>query len=382
MRPRLACAVLCAALGAPCLLHSPAAAFPADWPPAYLDALAETSTDATPDRVDRQLVPILPTEPLVRWDANQRVLVATWVGSTNYWAGKPVGYTETVNPNYPIWIALPDELKGWVSSHAFPEEELVPRNEQLNGMPPGTGKSMYIEFWVKPDGLFRPSPDPEITDYEALMDFPDNAYTAVDPAYVAWFNNLRAISYTSDTAHPWSRLGYTWDWGNPYNHFGVSEYIIGGGAEVEVATKTPTEEYLPLSATVIDTGLGDRPAAAGSHIVLSACATLPFANPPMPHPASAPHPLPGTRCDIYILVIAPSGEVTSLLPSGALVADYVPYATVARNGERICATLLDYTVEEPLAPGVWQAMIAVLPAGAPPLPGHVLTSAETSVVVE
>ena len=380
MRPRVPGVAACVLLAACCLAFSPApaAAFPASWPQEYLDALADTAKDATPDKISRDLIAILPCEPLLTWDADgTRVLVATWADNTFY-PKFPIGHVITVSAAHLIWIAVPGELKAWVAATAFPADNLSMRIKQLNGLHPDANKTLYVEFWAKPADLFRPCPDPEITDHEALMDFPDNAYVAVDPAYLTWFDALRAISYTSDTAHPWSRLGYTYDWGNPYNHFGVSEFVISAGAQVEIASMQNTGEYLPLSPTVIDCGRGDKPAGEGDHIVISACATI-------PGPAQQPgaHPAPGTHCDVYILVVSPLEETMSLLPSGALVEGFEPYAaSIPRTGERVCATLLDYAVQASLQTGEWKALVAVLPAGAPPIPGRILTSAEASVVIE
>lgn len=372
MRPRAAVIALCALLTA---LPSLLAAFPADWPQAYLDSLTDTAQDATPDKVTRDLVAIVPGEPLLNWDASgAQVLVATWTDDSFYPVHYKVGDTITVSATHLIWVAVPEELKSWIASTAFPADDLALRNKQLNGMPPDANKTLYVEFWAKPADLFRPCPDPEITDHEALMDFPDNAYTTVDPLYKDWFDDLRAISYTSDSAHPWSRLGYTYDWGNAYNHFGVSEYVISADAKVEIASMTQTEEYLPLSPTVIDCGRSS--ATAGDHIVISACATI-----PTPAEPSESHPARGTQCDVYILLTTPQGEDQSLLPGGRLVDEYIPFATAPRTGERFCETILDYSVDAGIATGTWTATVAVLPAGAPPLPGHVLSYATAHITI-
>lgn len=376
MRLHIAISALCVLLAAsrPVPFPSRAEAFPADWPQEYLDALADTAQDATSDKVSRDLIPILPGEPLLTWDASgTRVLVATWADD-KYWPRYPVGHVETVSPEHLIWVAIPTQLKDWVAATAFPEEDLALRLKQLNGMPPDADKTLYVEFWAKPADLFRPSPDPEVTDCEALMDFPDNAFVSVDPLYRNWFDTLRAISYTSDTAHPWTRLGYTYDWGNPYNHFGVSEYVVSGGAQVEIASIQTTGDYLPLSPDVID--CGRRMATVGDRIRLSACAAI-----PPPAEPSKSHGDRGTHCDIYILLTPPQGEDLSLLPDGELVGDYLPYATVPRIGVRVCETLLDFAVEAGRTTGEWTATVAVLPAGAPPLPGHVLSYAQTTLVV-
>ncbi|MEI6632570.1 MAG: hypothetical protein WCP22_01995 [Chlamydiota bacterium] len=381
MRPRVPGVAVCVLLTACRLTFSPApaAAFPASWPQEYLDALADTSKDATPDKVSRDLIAILPEELFLTWDAGgERVLVTTWTDAKYYPVYHKPGDIITVSAAHLIWVAIPDWLKAWVGATAFPADDLALRLKQLNGLPPDADKTWYVEFWAKPTDLFRPSPDPEVTDHEALMDFPDNAYLTIDPAYITWFNDLRAISYTSDTAHPWTRLGYTYDWGNTYNHLGASEFVIRAGAQVEIASMAKTEDTLAVSPTVIDCGRGDRITRVDDHIVISACATLPLAA----EPAGA-HPAPGTHCDVYILVVSPWGDTMSLLPNGALVEGFHPYSSsLPRSGERLCATLLDYTVQGSFPTGQWKAYVAVLPAGARFIPGHVLTYAVTNVMIE
>jgi hypothetical protein len=113
----------------------------------------------------------------------------------------------------------------------------------LLGVPPNNGKTTFVEFWASPEDLFRPSPDPEITDQEAGLDFPQSAeYVTVDSNYIQWFNNLRNSSYGAN-GYPWTRLGYTYDWGNPFTRVGASEFVIRSGATVGVYLTATTEEY-------------------------------------------------------------------------------------------------------------------------------------------
>jgi len=112
------------------------------------------------------------------------------------------------------------------------------RLEQLLGLPPDDGKQWFVELWVWPADLFRPAPDPEITDQGAGLDFPDSA----SPEYRAWFDDLRSKSY-GENGYPWTRLGYTYDWGSPDDHVGLSEFVINKGAPIEVRSVTPTVVY-------------------------------------------------------------------------------------------------------------------------------------------
>lgn len=44
-------------------------------------------------------------------------------------------------------------------------------------------------------------------------------------------------------AYPWTRLGYTYDWGNPRADMGLSEFVIKKGAEIAINSVYTTEDY-------------------------------------------------------------------------------------------------------------------------------------------
>lgn len=47
-------------------------------------------------------------------------------------------------------------------------------------------------------------------------------------SYPDWFANQTRYSYTADAnPYPWTRLGYTYDWGSG-NHVGLSEFVVRG----------------------------------------------------------------------------------------------------------------------------------------------------------
>ena len=68
---------------------------------------------------------------------------------------------------------------------------------------------------------------------------PDNA----SAEYVQWYNGNILSSYFSEKKYPWTRLGYTYDWGNPLSEIGLSEYVIKKDAEVIVERIASTEDY-------------------------------------------------------------------------------------------------------------------------------------------
>jgi hypothetical protein len=167
------------------------------------------------------------------------VLVVTWTSYTGY--NNQVG--QDIQTTREVWVTAAPEVKDFARNNHVMPWDLTLRLEELLGVPPNGGKTTFVEFWASPEDLFRPSPDPEITDQEAGLDFPQSTdYVTVDSNYVQWFNNLRNSSY-GDNGYPWTRLGYTYDWGNPFTHVGASEFVIRSGATVGVYLTASTEEY-------------------------------------------------------------------------------------------------------------------------------------------
>lgn len=220
----------------------------------FLDAVRDAAI-AEPDEVSDDLTAITADNTDLIWNGEpgtSDVLVATWTSWDGYdtMAGKPMTLTRE------IWVTVAPQVQTFCrdyhstysvqTSQGSPDDhvDLTLRLEQLLGLPPDNGKTKFVEMWVGPDDLFRPSPDPEITDSEAELDFPTSSAPAGDDeaAYRTWFNDLKSQSY-GEGGYPWTRLGYTYDWGNPDTEVGLSEFVVETGSQVEISTVTATEAY-------------------------------------------------------------------------------------------------------------------------------------------
>ncbi len=61
--------------------------------------------------------------------------------------------------------------------------------------------------------------------------------------HIFWFNDLKEKSYGYN-GFPWTRLGYTFDWGGDANDdYWLSEFIIKKGASIEIESITKTQDY-------------------------------------------------------------------------------------------------------------------------------------------
>jgi len=64
---------------------------------------------------------------------------------------------------------------------------------------------------------------------------------------VNWFNGNIVYSYfpaKEKNAYPWTRLGYTYDWGNSISEVGLSEFTIKKDARVIVNSVSNINQYL------------------------------------------------------------------------------------------------------------------------------------------
>ncbi len=196
---------------------------------------------AEPAEISKNLVAIVPSNHNLIWknkddSQNAKILVVTW---TNY-----NGYDDKIGQSIAlsreVWVTTAPEIKHFCKTV---KENRTLRLEQLLGLPPKAGKTKFIEMWVKPNDLFRPSADPEISDNEAETEFRmANKFVRISDDYIKWYNDLKMQSYGSN-GYPWTRLGYTYDWGNEHQHVGLSEFVILPGAAVEIHAISSTIEY-------------------------------------------------------------------------------------------------------------------------------------------
>lgn len=190
------------------------------------------------NEIDSHLTPITENNSNLIWQGNsndKRVLVVVW---TKYNSSYPIGQNVTTYWG-DTWVTVAPELKNFFKAHPVSKQYIRLRVAQLLGLPPDSKDDYFAEVWVKPQDIFRPSPDNEINDTTAQLDFP----SSVDPVYEKWFNDNIIGSYFPKK-YPWTRLGYTYDWGNPYSHVGLSEFVIKNNSEIIVKSVQRTNDYI------------------------------------------------------------------------------------------------------------------------------------------
>lgn len=209
----------------------------------YQHAIEEAMSPSQ-QKVYPHLVAITPDNKALTWKTIQGenyLLVVSWKQNVTYY--QP--YLDSCCYNtgdYPIWVSTAPELLERMQQEDGGDIKL--RLKQLLGLPPDATYNYFVEFWVKPEDLFRPCPDNEITDSQCDLCFP----TTSDEAYISWINENRISRYYQcelNEKYPWTQLGYTYDW-NPENelHVGVSEFVIGHDKQIYVNAIYTTEAYL------------------------------------------------------------------------------------------------------------------------------------------
>lgn len=211
----------------------------------------DDARNADPSEIVKTLRSVTTDDPGLIWQGKpgeSAVLVSSWIGHSG-WDDSAGQEIETRGP---VWVTLAPEIQRFCQRYRrwHSPERLVLRLEQLLGLPPNDGKTRFAELWVPIEKLYRPCPDPEITDQECSLEYPQAAnYLTIAEAYRTWFEE-NYTTYETDPPYPWTRLGYTYDWAKVHRpkakagrEVGLSELVIPGGETVTVRAVVSTEEY-------------------------------------------------------------------------------------------------------------------------------------------
>ncbi len=243
----------------------------------YSSAVYDSRT-VTPSKISTNLIPIVSDNRDLIWEngvPGTRVLVMSWIKTSDvrYYDGTVDTACAVRSTNctlkVDLWVTVVPEMKRFFGDRTLPQPLRI---AQLLGTPPEYAledRSM-VEMWVSPTDMFRPCPDQEITDRECQADFPPDPFRQFPPTelfrategpergvcmnYTGWFNNRKkyiyynARNYPASEPYPWTRLGYTYDWGSQ-NHVGLSEFVVHGrkqngtGISVGIRSLKKTADY-------------------------------------------------------------------------------------------------------------------------------------------
>lgn len=182
------------------------------------------------------LVSLTKKDKRVTWnDTGDRVLLLTW---HNYPDSYPVGKDVSLAWGK-VWTFTGTELQTKYNNEKNQVTDWDHRLKQIIGFPPDSKHSTITGIWVRPQDVLRPAYQSDPTKDSMDTKFGKN----VDPKYKKWFDGNIIWSYF-DSAYPWTRLGYTYDWGSNGKEYGVSEFLVNEKAQVHVAFTEDTNTFI------------------------------------------------------------------------------------------------------------------------------------------
>jgi len=219
------------------------------------------------------LFPIAPWNNRVVWNpAQTHVLMLTWIPSAYKGSYEgPLKSGQEMTIAWDAWVTAVPEVKDFLKNYmksAKNSFNATDRVEQFLGLLPSkppyatSQNKLFVEMWVRPEDLFRPCLDAEICDTECMIDphesdldhlpaaFRDmSKLIPMTSAHKAWFEKEKKGKYMGDWAMPWTRFGYTYDWGSLKKAEGkraaqgATEYLIKSGSKVLIQSLIPTDVY-------------------------------------------------------------------------------------------------------------------------------------------
>jgi hypothetical protein len=182
------------------------------------------------------------------------VHVSTWIRAAELSRYKPGG-TWITTAQKDIWVTVIPEIKNFCQAYVKDRnadiEQLTLRLEQHLGLPPGAGKTTFLEIIVQDPSntanLFRPCQNPSATTAACAAGPP----SSTNAQYAGWFYQqyYGSFAQAQPDQYPWTSLGYTFDWAsredgtNGFVRYGASEFVIPKGAPIEIVGQTDTGPY-------------------------------------------------------------------------------------------------------------------------------------------
>lgn len=128
-----------------------------------------------------------------------------------------------------VWTFTDREIAEWYPDHKEGVDDWALRLEQLVGVPPDADYTHVTAMWVSPEDVIRPAYVTDVTDSGMTTALPEDT----SEEYREWFNGNIIWSYF-DSAYPWTRMGYTYDWEPDSGEYGLTEFLVRPGAEAKI----------------------------------------------------------------------------------------------------------------------------------------------------
>lgn len=171
----------------------------------------------------------------VAWNADKsKLLVVTLTSNPDFFEEG-----RTVTSDSVVWVVNDKEFMMWFQDHKEGVRNWELRFKQLFGEPRTSNVTHMAFLWVSPNDLMRPAYVPDVKAFDMRTAFEgEYGNDAEVNERIMWFKNWfdarAAKCYEGPDARPWTRLGYTYDWGSKGDKYGLTEFIVVPGAEMDV----------------------------------------------------------------------------------------------------------------------------------------------------
>ncbi len=167
------------------------------------------------------------------------VLVATFLKEDYmpYWMNR-----DLFRLDFDSFVTIPGE---WVDKDQdftrLNDRELRERIIRKMGMHYLSENTYFVVFYADLNALIRPAFNPDIKTPMSLLDYADNT----PHEFKNWLNKKIHNAYENEPHYPFTRLGYTYDWGsiNPRAD-GLSEFVVPKGTLVKVKSILTYQDFI------------------------------------------------------------------------------------------------------------------------------------------
>jgi hypothetical protein len=240
-------------------------------PPGLFVYLAQSSRESTEADYYQQAAnqarwpdPRLVSKTLDGFKPDEPVKVVTW--TQHQWVSS---YQQPDSKTgVDVWVTKLDSLKKFCQDYVrwsgANGDQLALRLKERLGLPPDAAYDTFVELSLDPkdkDRLFRPCGDPSINTTTCNPPLPaaaadvwsnqpgrNQSQNQFKDEIREWMLRNYYSNYTSQDPHPWTELGYTFDWAregfsNDFNRYGESEFVIPEGTPVHFVSAATTMAY-------------------------------------------------------------------------------------------------------------------------------------------
>ena len=139
------------------------------------------------------------------------------------------------------WAYADLELASWGAANKdVLKNSKDARIRQMLGLPENAKGSTFVLVSVTPERVLRAAYQPDAQLKKMSLAFEET----VDQDFISWFNGQVTANYF-ENPRPWTRLGYTYDWGKTGDdHYGVTEFDIPAGTKVTVKDTFTNDEMI------------------------------------------------------------------------------------------------------------------------------------------